>query len=54
MTKTERCGDATMRPEPTAPDYFVIKCFDLIGEFDEEIEHLEVVNETLVNSVKSM
>ena len=38
--------------KPVSPDYFVIKCFDLIGEFDEEIERLENVNEAMMNSVK--
>lgn len=37
--------------KPTSPDYFVIKCFDLIDEFGEEIERLENVNEAMMKTI---
>ena len=38
-------------PKPMPPDYFVIKCFDLINEFDEEIGRLENVNEAMMKTI---
>lgn len=40
--------------KPTSPEYFVIKCFDLLSELDDELERLEIVNARLLSSVKSM
>lgn len=38
--------------KPVPPDYFVIKCFDSLAEFDEEIERLERINEAMLKSIK--
>lgn len=38
--------------KPIPPDYFVIKCFDILNDFDEEIVRLERINEAMLKSVK--
>ena len=37
--------------KPSAPNYFVIRCFDMLGDCKEEVEMLERVNAKLFRSV---